>query len=488
MTNLWEKYKEELWWSVLAIFTMSGYLLYYLNIGQNLWIYAFVVLVVGLAILKFPQIGLYVIFFCTLIFERHFTLQTLVFREIEYKLYPLDIVILIIVLSIFLKFFAQHNKEENVTFNKFDFPIFLFGLSATLSFVYALLIRVDPATAFGAYKNYFLYAIIYFITLVVLKTKEDWEKMMFWITLGAGLMFYFLGYGLLTGHGLWSEYTPLSTAGERLIAGTHAFYFMIFGFWLTALYFWKKEEKKLFGKKEILIAIFLILAALLVSLVRHLWLALILVLLLWLIFLPSNKKNILYNIFTRTILTVVAASVIFIWLYGLFFGDFPSFINKYIYVFKERASIVNVVNLQDESFRWRISAWIAGLSLWQTSPVWGIGLGHQIVGYDELFFFDIPPRDLHNNYLGIFIQMGILGILAVICWFIYLLNSLQKTWLSLREKGDFNTQLFFIWGNTVILFMIVFSISVYWDINLFVIWWWLSLAAIRFLAKETENI
>lgn len=487
MTNLWEKYKEELWWSVLAIFTMSSYLLYYLNSGQNLWIYAFAILVAGLAILKFPQIGLYIIFFCTLIFERHFTLQTLLFREIEYKLYPLDIIILIIIFSVFLKFFAQQDKEE-IVFNKFDYPIFFFGLAATLSFGYALATRVDPATAFGAYKNYFLYAIIYLLSFVILKTKEDWKKMMFWIVFGAGLMFYFLGYGLLTGHGLWSEYTPLSTAGARLIAGTHAFYFMIFGFWLTALYFWKKQENKLFEKKEILTAIFLVLLALLVSLVRHLWLALIAVLIVWLIVLPGDKKKVLYNIFNKTILAVITVSIIFVWLYGLLSGDFPSFVNKYVYIFKERASIVNVTNLQDESFRWRVSAWMAGISLWRSSPVLGIGLGHQIIGYDELYFFDIPPRDLHNNYLGIFIQMGVLGILAVVYWFICLLNYLQKIWLDLREKDGFETLLFFVWGNTVILFMIVFFISVYWDINLFIIWWWLALAAIRFLAKETENI
>lgn len=485
MMTLWNKYKEELWWSVLAVGAISGYLLYYLNIGQNLWVYSFCLLVAGVAILKFPTIGLYVIFFCTMIFERHFTLQTLVMGEIEYKLYPLDIIIGLTFASLLLKMVAG---KEKLSFNKFDYPIFYFGLAITVSFLYAVWIKIDPALSFGAYKNYFLYAIVYFLAIAILKTREDWQRMMSWFSFGAVLMFFFLGYGLLTGHGLWSEYTPLSTAGERLIAGTHAFYFVIFGFWLSALYFWRKEEGRLVGKKEILSALFLVLLAILVSLVRHLWLAILVLLVVWLVYLPIQNRQTLYKIFVRTVAVVCIASLLFTWGYGLVTGTAPGFVNKYVYILKERASVVNVVSLQDESFRWRVSAWVAGLSLWRSSPVWGIGLGHQITGYDELFFFDIPPRDLHNNYLGIFVQAGLLGLVAVAYWFIYLLRSFLQVWGKLAEENSFETQLFFTWGNVVLLFMIVFSISVYWDINLFIIFWWLALAALRYLIQETKSL
>ena len=473
-----------MWWSVLALSAVSGYLLYYLNSGQNLWFYAVAVIVSGLAILKFPSVGLYVIFFCTLLFERHFTLQSLIIGEIEYKLYPIDIIIGLTALSLFLKVVAG---KEKLSFNKFDYPIIYFGLATTISFVYALLTKVNPSLAFGAYKNYFLYAIVYFLAIFIFKTREDWGKMMFWFSFGAILMFYFLAYGLITGHGLWSEYTPLSTSGERLIAGTHAFYFVIFGFWLTALYFWHKEEK-MFGKKEILFAVFFVLLALVVSLVRHLWLAILVLLAIWLVYLPIQNRQTLYKIFISSVVAITAVSLVFAWGYGLATGSAPRFVNKYVYILKERASFGNVVSLQDESFRWRVSAWLAGLSLWRSSPVWGIGLGHPITGYDELYFFEIPPRDLHNNYLGIFVQAGLLGFAAIVYWFVYLLRCLNRIWDRLKNSDNFDTKLFFVWGNAVLLFMIVFSISVYWDINLFIVWWWLSLAAMRYLAQQTKSL
>jgi len=488
MTNLWEKYKEELWWSILAMGAISGYLLSYLYFGQNLWIYFSCLAVAGIAVLKFPQVGLYLIFFCTLIFERHFTLQALAIGDVEYKLYPLDIIIGLTTLSVLLKLFFEHQEKNKIIFNKFDYPILVFGLVATASFIFALLTKVDTATAFGAYKNYFIYAIVYFLSLFILKTREDWKRLMFWFIFGSTIMFFFLGYGLLTGHGLWSEYTPLSTSGARLIAGTHAFYFVLFGFWSIAWFFWSSKENRLIGKKEMMFVLVLIALALVVSLVRHLWLALLMILILWLIYLPKSKKEILYGLFTKVLLFGILLSLLFFWIYGLKEGNSPVFVRKYLYVLQERVSISSVVNLQDESFRWRVSAWMAGVSLWRSSPFLGIGLGKQIIGYDELFFFDIPPRDLHNNYLGIFVQMGLLGIFAVIYWFIYLLKCLDKLWRDLCEKSDFDTILFFVWGNALVLFMIVFSISVYWDINLFIIWWWLGLAAVRFLAVEHKKI
>jgi len=196
----------------------------------------------------------------------------------------------------------------------------------------------------------------------------------------------------------------------------------------------------------------------------------------------------LYKIFISSVVAITAVSLVFAWGYGLATGSAPRFVNKYVYILKERASFGNVVSLQDESFRWRVSAWLAGLSLWRSSPVWGIGLGHPITGYDELYFFEIPPRDLHNNYLGIFVQAGLLGFAAIVYWFVYLLRCLNRIWDRLKNSDNFETKLFFVWGNAVLLFMIVFSISVYWDINLFIVWWWLSLAAMRYLAQQTKSL
>jgi len=154
---------------------------------------------------------------------------------------------------------------------------------------------------------------------------------------------------------------------------------------------------------------------------------------------------------------------------------------KSIYVVGQRASVGSVTQLEDTSFRWRVSAWRAGLYLLTSNPLMGVGFGYTVEGYDETTPFSIPLRDLHNNYLGILIQLGIVGLLFVTIWFLYLLRALVRTWRMYVNRDPIHTVWTFMSGSMLVLFMIVFSISVYWDVNLFIVWWWISLGFVRFL-------
>jgi len=54
-------------------------------------------------------------------------------------------------------------------------------------------------------------------------------------------------------------------------------------------------------------------------------------------------------------------------------------------------------------------------------------------------------------------------------------------WQKMQSDGYFDKCILFIAVNTVLLFMIVFAISVYWDINFFIIWFWLAIAILKYL-------
>lgn len=472
-------------WTLISLITLGLFLLHSIFFGQSLIVYFLALFICALCILFYPEAGLYTIVVLTMWFERYFTLQSLQIGVYSYKIYPLDFVILFIILSLLFRLARGTLKWY---WQKFDWPILFFLLAVALGYLVSLPKNVDPTLAFSTFKNYGLYAVVYVLAVLLLPTKRDWKEFMNWFVLGGVGLFFFLIYGIISGHGLWSEFTPLSTTGTRLIAGTHLFYLVLFGFWLLAGYLWT-EGKKLSSEKYAwqVSAIILVLIGIIVGLVRHLWVALFFVFIVWLYYLARDKRQELWQFLLKIFGVAVAVIIVYVWIYSLLGGNIFESFSKPIYVLKQRAGMQGLVTMQDSSFRWRLSAWRAGVSLWSKSPVFGAGLGETIVGYDEITPFNISMRDLHNDYLGILIQMGLLGFGIVTYWFIYLLRELKKLWLKLRSQDDFKTKLMFTWGSTILLFMVVFSVSVYWDINLFIIWWWLALAGVRWIIVNQEE-
>ncbi|MEK7681076.1 MAG: O-antigen ligase family protein [Patescibacteria group bacterium] len=469
--------------ALLTVVIMAGFVIHGIWQGQSLSFYAIFILVSFYSIFKYPKTGIYLIIIGTMWFERHFTLQPLTIGDVSYKIYPLDFILLITGLSLFVRVV---DKEIKWKWHKFDTPILLFGLAATFGYLLSWLRNLDPVLAFGTYKNYFLYAVVYVFIALLFKTKEDWKKLMAWFFAGGAGLFFFLFYGIITGHGLWSDFTPLSTYGERLIAGTHIFYMVLFGFFLMSLYFWKSEFQKKISEKIIFACIGLVAIGILVSLVRHLWAALAVIFILWFIFLYREEKKKMITLGKKCFAIGLFFILIYLWVSFSFKGAVPQNLSKGYYAVKERVGIESVARLEDSSFRWRISAWAVGVVLWTRHPVLGSGLGQLVSGYDNIVPFEIAARELHNNYLGILIQLGVVGLGVVLAWFWMLLVKMKEMWKFTQARDNFYTQLTFTWVSVVLLFMIGFSISVYWDVNFFIIWWWVALAAVRFLSDEVK--
>ena len=163
-------------------------------------------------------------------------------------------------------------------------------------------------------------------------------------------------------------------------------------------------------------------------------------------------------------------------------GDIGNVVNGLV----ERVNVSSIVTLTDSSFGWRMTVWQTGLQLWLTQPIFGTGLGLSVQGLHDITWFNIPMRDVHNNYLGILIQLGIIGFLFVVAWFISIIKTLSRLWKERNHLSLFEQRLLFTVISWVVLFLIIFSISVYWDLNLFVIWWWIALAVVRWLSSRPQ--
>jgi O-antigen ligase len=253
-------------------------------------------------------------------------------------------------------------------------------------------------------------------------------------------------------------------------------------------YLWKGNQEKKYQENDYwqITAMILVLLGVVVSLVRHLWGALAVIFVLWLWYLTKEKRLILFKFAGRIFLTVGVFFILYVWLFSLIGGNITDSLNKPLFILKQRTAMSSIVNLADSSFAWRVSAWRAGFGMFLHSPIWGTGLGQNIFGYAGVTPFEVPARDLHNNYLGILVQLGLLGLGAVGYWFIYLLKMLNSLWQKFKDQNSFVTRLLFTWGSTVILFMIVFAVSVYWDMNLFIIWWWVALASVRWISLNQD--
>lgn len=479
--------QQDIFWTVLAVVSMSVFIVATLFLGQSLILYFFALTLVFLATIMRPSAGLVAIFICTMWFERHFTLLPLQIGDAIYKIYPLDFCILFLVLSIGARFLEGNLKWKN---HPLDWFILIFGAICSVGFVLAFFRNLNMSFAFGTYKNYFLYAILYFICTATLVSKEKWRQFINWLIIGGCGLFIFLFYGLITGKGLWSEFTPLSTVGERLIAGTHVFYLAIFFFILLSLYLFQEAKNK-FGKMKtflIFSALSLSGLAFIVSLVRHLWIAIIFVFIFWLIFLPGIRLRLRFMKII-SIVAVFSFALISLYSFGgkILHGDSAGeTINKTTTVLQERTSVSNITSGDDSSFRWRLSVWKVGYTSWLAHPFFGLGLGYEISGLDNDWPFHVALREIHNDYLGILYQLGIIGLIVIVEWFIYLFYRFLKSRKDLLDENIAESRQLFSFVSIALLFIVGFSISVYWDINLFIIWWWLALAGLRFLWQESE--
>lgn len=448
----------------LAVIFVSLFVIATFFTGFNIYLYAACLFFVSLFILKNPEVGLYAIIILTFIFERFFTLQPITWGENVYKIYPLDILILATILSFLI---WQLRQSKKIAISRQGIFIIIFAVFSFFSAIYGIWRGGETVIALSTFKNYALYAVFFFLIINIIDSREKLKRLVkVFLIAGAGLLiFVLIGWARRTG--LWIEYTPLSTFGTRLLAPTHAFYLSLVVLLALNLYAFGKKLFREFAFPIILIQLLGILGAL----SRHLYLALVVGVLFSIIFLSREpRKNLLKIIFTQAVLILVLIAI-FSWASYLLTGDVPILGSDII---KSTIARVKTLSLgaEDESSYFRIYAWKEAWDQFSKNPILGIGFGHKLT-FD---FFGYPTkievRELHNDFIAVGLQMGILGFLSFLAVNLHFLISVLK---NIRKINDDLKPYLFGAAACFVLFIFAANFGVYFDINLLVIFYWIMM-------------
>lgn len=460
---------------MLVVVLIPGFLnffQYYFSVYLTLLIF------LALIIWRVPEAGLHLSILATMIFERWFTLEPLVIGDSSFKLYPLDIVLIITAISVLLRL----NPKKVLFSSQVVWPIVIFLGSVIFWCGLSYRWQGDPALIGSAMKNLVFYTLIFFIVVMLARKEEQWKRIMITILFGGLMIIGFIGYGLLSGQALWSEYTPLSTIGSRLLASTHAF-FLILPIYLLLVF--QASQKRFFGRIDTLI-IFFWLIGLIVSLMRNLWLG-------WtagifLIFLLLEKKQSRKMILTlfKILFLALVSVMIMIWFSYLITAD-DSVIRPFILAIEQRFAALNFMSLTDESATFRLAAWNAAFKTFLNSPFLGLGFGQSLTFEFQDYENILDVRELHNTYAAMILQMGLLGSsFYFMLIFSVLLESFRALKTATLDKKPYVLALL----GFLVMFLIVSFFGTYWETNFFMMFFWLAyglVIAARNLDKPLEK-
>lgn len=412
-----------------------------------------------------PRSGIYAIVFLTFIFERFFTLQPIIIGRSEYKLYPLDILFLAVILGII---FQKIQGKIKFNFKKIDFLLIGFILLSAVYFVAVIFIgKSDFALSFSSFKNYAFYPLFYFAIIFLINKKEHLENFLRFAFAGAVGIIFFIIFGIVSGEGLWSQFTPLSTEGVRTLAFTHAFYLSIVLMGAISYFIFNKQA---FSKIYYAVLILWI-VGIMGSMMRHLWIGLAVAIVLMYFIIPKDIKN---N-FRKLTISIIASALIFfvglVYLASIFpnteISDASNSVSKVIS--SRFVSVFSASN--DESFAWRTVAWKEALKEYSKNPVLGIGFGKKVFVEIGKYRDLVEVRNIHNSLLVILVQMGILPVILLLL-FIYknaksLWKKASKDWLDYALLG------------IACFYLVVILFQPYLETNLLGIFFWMILGLIR---------
>lgn len=457
---------------VFLVLLLGGYALTNILVGP-FWP-AFLGLVVPAAVLAllFPRAGLFASITTTVLFERFYTLSPIVIGDVEYKLYALDAVLAASFASAFFLWVRGDRKSFPVRWSD-RLLLMFFGL-VTAIFLIGLMFPSEAgiATAFSTWKNYVFYGALFFLVSYSLRTRDDvffFVRLFLWSVVAASV---FLFIGIVRGGGLWTEYTPLSTAGIRFLAFPHAFYFSLA---FLAIFFsspfWRANSvrtKMLFWFSGILIA------GIFGSLMRHLWLGMGGAITFGFLTFPSEYRK----AFIRTTLPFlgIAASVLLISFSALSLfpqSDIRSEIGYASDVVSER--IFSIGNRYDESLAWREGVWTSAMSEFAKRPIFGIGFGAQVPVELGDYRSYVEVRNMHNSWLAMLVQTGLVGA-AIFSGF---LVSLCVGLMRARSADRFFGAVKYATLGLILFQGLIFFSQPYLETNLLGIFFWITLGLAR---------
>ena len=437
---------------------------------------------VGLAFF-FPRAGLIAATIVTILFERFFTLEPLIIGLGAYKLYPLDIILATVLLSGLLIWLRE--GRAFVRLRPFDFLLIIFFvLISVLFFAIARDNHAVPlAVAFSTWKNYLFYGALIFFVAGAVRSKQDvldLTKLLGYGLLAASSFFWI---GVMRGGGLWTEYTPLSTAGTRFLAFPHAFYFSLGLLVLfLSLPLWYEKVKK---EQRLLLMLWtlVLVAGIALSLMRHLWLGLTATLLVAIAFSPYIYGRALLGYVGRFIFPLVSILVtFFVFLTIVPMSSTSLKFSQGLSVIQER--FISIGNQYDESLAWRGKVWQSTWTHFQDNPLIGIGFGVSVpVELGDYHEF-VEVRNMHNSWLALLVQTGVIGTLLFLGYLVMLLASFWRLVLT----DDTLRQARLVLSGLVFFQALVFFSQPYLETNLLCLFFWLTIGIIRAIIEFGTKI
>jgi O-antigen ligase len=409
--------------AVIAFIYLAIITVLYLYFGLSLPLYLLFILMSAIFIMPSSYyLGLSLMVVLTMVFEKFFTLESLTIGREIYKLYPIDIIMAFTILALFIA--VRINKEKIKWLFGWPEKLLVFFLFLVAAYLIRSFFDINAnfASAFSSFKNYFWYPLIYFMVIYAIQTPQRLKNFVHIMLLcGIGII-GFLAYGIINGQGLWTEFTPLSTSGIRILAGTHAFYLCITFVIALSLLTFERFQNKNFTQAILWIWAIGIIG----SMMRHLWLGFGVGLIILFAFLPKKNKKNLISYGAKNILIALTVILLIILLSSVIVtGGSTSGNDQFFTSLQNRA--VSFLNTSDDtSATWRLDLWRDAKNKWLDNPLWGVGYGKtlSLETFDWHTYEEI--RNLHNSPLAIAVQMGALGLVAFLIFCVGVLVSSFK--------------------------------------------------------------
>ena len=412
-----------------------------------------------------------------------FTLQPIIFGDAAYKVYPLDLLLSTLIGATLLlgirtarlrKFFHRSDKW----FLGFMLLVSMIGAATFFGFGDG-----DAATAFSTWKQYVFYPLIVFVVAFFVRAANDRSalaRVFLWSVAGASI---FLIIGIVRGGGLWTEYTPLSTAGTRLLAFPHALYFALaFLAVLLSAAYWNRSEKK---PDRMWFLLGVLGLGILASLMRHLWLALGGTLVAALLMSPLVFGRALFRGGRRFLLPLLLLVAGAWFVFALLpYGQGVMRVQENVSTLGTR--VFSIGNQYDESLVWRGKVLESAWQEFQAQPFFGIGFGASVpveIGDYQQY---VEVRDMHNSWLALLIQTGLLGAGLFVFWVGSIIIALVR---ETKKRDDPELRLAgFVLGGLFFFQSLAFFSQPYLETNLLSFFFWVTLGVMRGMLFEEPAV
>ena len=476
MLNLEQKkpIQPEVISAIFSIVFLTAFIMVNFLAGFVLPLYLLAAGVVFILTVAYPASGLFVLVFLTMIFERFFTLAPLVIGKAEYKIFLPDIIILGMLLGLFFKYFRKDGKSSR-KIQAADIILATFmGLNILYYFLSVYIFNSDAYLSFSSLKNYVFYGLLYFLTYLAIDNRERLKYFFKFYFTGAVLILGFVAFGIFNGEGLWTEFTPLSTEGVRILAFPHGLYLSLIFIPILLFGIFRRKRYLFFLELFFLVGI-------IGTMMRHLWVALMLAFGAVYYFLKKEQRTAIRKLIGKIFFSFAIFGLLFFYLALMSpqskLNDLFSGVGQAL---SQRGISIANAN-QDDSFIWRTIVWKSVWEKYQKNLIFGIGTGQVVSIENGTYHAFVEVRNAHNSFLAILVQFGILGF-GLFCAFVWMHLAM------LIRADDFSYNFYKLaLFSVLVIYLVAFAFQPYLETNLLSMFFWIGLGLIRSMQKEGKN-